>query len=40
VSEMTVKVHRHNIMHKMGVASLPDLVRMVERLQGSNERAQ
>ena len=39
VSEMTVKVHRHNIMHKMGVTSLPDLVRMVERLQGSNERA-
>ena len=40
VSEMTVKVHRHNIMHKMGVTSLPDLVRMVERLQGSNEGAQ
>lgn len=33
VSEMTVKVHRHNIMHKMGVTTLPDLVRMVERLQ-------
>lgn len=32
VSEMTVKVHRHNIMQKMGAASLPDLVRMVERL--------
>ena len=32
VSEMTVKVHRHNIMHKMGVTRLPDLVRMVERL--------
>ena len=32
VSEMTVKVHRHNIMHKMGVSRLPDLVRMVERL--------
>lgn len=32
VSEMTVKVHRHNIMHKMGVGTLPDLVRMVERL--------
>ncbi|RTL31493.1 MAG: response regulator transcription factor [Rhodocyclaceae bacterium] len=32
VSEMTVKVHRHNIMQKMGVTRLPDLVRMVERL--------
>lgn len=32
VSEMTVKVHRHNIMHKMGVTRLPDLVRMMERL--------
>ncbi len=39
VSEMTVKVHRHNIMRKMGVATLPDLVRMVERLNaaGSGE---
>ncbi len=39
VSEMTVKVHRHNIMRKMGVATLPDLVRMVERLNaaGSSE---
>lgn len=34
VSEMTVKVHRHNIMQKMGVTRLPDLVRMVERLSG------
>lgn len=33
VTEMTVKVHRHNVMRKMGVASLPDLVRMMERLQ-------
>ncbi|WP_298609028.1 response regulator [uncultured Thiothrix sp.] len=32
VSEMTVKVHRHNVMQKMGVNSVPDLVRMVERL--------
>ncbi len=37
VSEMTVKVHRHNIMHKMGVSTLPDLVRMVERLQAAGE---
>lgn len=32
VSEMTVKVHRRNVMHKMGAATLPDLVRMMERL--------
>lgn len=32
VSEMTVKVHRHNIMQKMKVRSLPDLVRMMERV--------
>ena len=32
VSEMTVKVHRHNIMQKMGAGTVPDLVRMVERL--------
>ena len=32
VSEQTVKVHRHNIMRKMGAASLPDLVRMIEAL--------
>lgn len=39
VSEMTVKVHRHNIMHKMGVSTLPDLVRMVERLHGGHDGA-
>ena len=32
VTEMTVKVHRHNVMRKMGAASIPDLVRMMERL--------
>lgn len=32
VSEITVKVHRHNIMRKMQARSLPDLVRMMERL--------
>lgn len=37
VSEMTVKVHRHNIMHKMGASTLPDLVRMMERLNGAAE---
>lgn len=34
VSEMTIKVHRHNLMRKMKVRSLPDLVRMMERLGG------
>lgn len=32
VSEVTIKVHRHNIMRKMQARSLPDLVRMMERL--------
>jgi FixJ family two-component response regulator len=35
VSEQTIKVHRHNIMRKMGAESLPDLVRMIENLKGS-----
>lgn len=34
VSEQTVKVHRHNLMRKMGATSLPDLVRMVELVRG------
>ncbi len=32
VAEITVKVHRHNIMQKMKVRSLPDLVRMMEKV--------
>ena len=28
LSEVTVKVHRRNLMHKLGAKSLPDLVRM------------
>ena len=32
VSEVTVKVHRHNIMMKLGAKSLPDLVRMADML--------
>ena len=32
VSEITVKVHRHSIMQKMQAGSLPELVRMSERL--------
>jgi FixJ family two-component response regulator len=33
VTEITVKVHRRNIMHKMHARSLPDLVRMAQRLE-------
>jgi FixJ family two-component response regulator len=33
ITEVTVKVHRHNIMEKMGARSLPGLTGMVERLQ-------
>jgi FixJ family two-component response regulator len=32
ISEITVKVHRRNIMQKMHARSLPDLVRMFEQL--------
>ena len=32
VSEVTVKVHRHNTMEKMGARSLADLVRMADAL--------
>jgi FixJ family two-component response regulator len=31
-SEKTVKVHRARVMHKMSARSLPDLVRMAQRL--------
>ncbi|HTD17020.1 MAG TPA: response regulator transcription factor [Chthoniobacterales bacterium] len=31
-SEATVKAHRHQVMQKMGAGSLPDLVRMADRL--------
>jgi len=33
ISEVTVKVHRHNIMRKLGARSLADLVRMADRLE-------
>jgi FixJ family two-component response regulator len=38
VSEITVKVHRHNLMKKLGATSLPDLVRMADMLQISRPK--
>jgi FixJ family two-component response regulator len=32
ISEKTIKVHRARVVEKMGARSLPDLVRMAERL--------
>jgi FixJ family two-component response regulator len=32
ITEITIKVHRHNIMEKMKARSLPELVRMIEKL--------
>jgi RNA polymerase sigma factor (sigma-70 family) len=34
VSEVTVKVHRHNLMKKLGAKSLAELVRMADSLNG------
>jgi FixJ family two-component response regulator len=31
-SETTVKIHRHQVMEKMGAGSLPELVRMADRV--------
>lgn len=42
ITEITVKVHRHNVMAKMGARSLPALVGMIERLhpsKGGGKRA-
>jgi FixJ family two-component response regulator len=33
ISEVTLQIHRRNVMQKMAAASLPDLVRIAERLQ-------
>ena len=40
VSEITVKVHRGQVMRKMQAASLPDLARMADRLSLANEQSQ
>jgi len=40
VSEITVKVHRGQVMRKMQAASLPDLARMADRLNPTNEQSQ
>jgi FixJ family two-component response regulator len=31
-SETTIKIHRHQVMEKMGAGSLPELVRMADKL--------
>ena len=31
-SETTIKIHRHQVMEKMEAGSLPELVRMADRL--------
>ena len=33
ISEITVKLHRQNVMKKLGAKSLPDLVRMTDLLE-------
>lgn len=35
ISEVTVKVHRHNIMEKMQASSVPQLISMIERLRSA-----
>lgn len=39
VSEVTVKVHRAQVMQKMQAKSLPDLVRIADRLTGTHPKA-
>jgi FixJ family two-component response regulator len=38
VSEVTVKVHRHNLMKKLGARSLAELVRMADALRSPGKR--
>jgi FixJ family two-component response regulator len=38
LAEVTVKAHRSQLMHKMGAKSLPELVRMADRLGGAAEK--
>jgi len=38
LAEVTVKAHRSQIMNKMGAKSLPELVRMADRLGGAAEK--
>jgi FixJ family two-component response regulator len=40
ISEITVKVHRGQVMRKMRAASLPDLARMADRLDLTQEKSQ
>src|SRR4029077_21121243 len=39
ISEVTVRVHRSQILQKMGARSLADLVRMADRLKADDENA-
>jgi FixJ family two-component response regulator len=36
LSEVTVKVHRHKLMRKLGAKSVPELVKMAEALRSTN----
>ena len=38
LAEVTVKAHRSQLMHKMGAKSLPELVRMADRLSGTAKK--
>jgi len=40
ISEITVKVHRGQVMRKMKAASLPDLARMADKLSFAAEKSQ